>query len=107
MTGLFLNHLPLSSRVVLYGGLAGGSLAGIGPMDIIFKGKKLEGFNLNEWITNKSTEEFDRISFEIQDLIIQGTLKTKIQASYKLNEVTEGIRTYIKSMSDGKILLKP
>lgn len=107
MTGLFLNHLPSSSRVVLYGGLAGGTLVGIDPLDIIFKGKKLEGFNLNEWIASKSSEEFDQISQKIQDLIIQGKLKTNIQGSFKLDEVVEGIRTYIKSMSGGKILLKP
>jgi len=39
MTGLFLNILPSFSQIVLYGGLAGGSLLGIDPMEIIFKGK--------------------------------------------------------------------
>lgn len=107
MTGLFLNTLPPFSRVVLYGGLAGGSLAGIDPMDIIFKGKILEGFNLNEWISRKSKEEFETINHKIQDLIIRGKMKTQIQASFILDEVVNGMRTYIKSMSEGKVLFKP
>ncbi len=107
MTGLFLNHLPPFSRVVLYGGLAGGSLGGIDPMDIIFNGKILEGFNLNEWISNKSNEEFERINHKIQDLIITGKIKTQIQASFILDDVVNGMRSYIKSMSDGKVLFKP
>ena len=107
MTGLFLNTLPSFSKVVLYGGLAGGSLLGIDPMDIIFKGKKLEGFNLNQWIANKNMEELETINNKIQDLIITGKMKTEIQASFKLDDVVNGIRTYIKSMSSGKVLFKP
>jgi len=107
MTGLFLNTLPSFSRVVLYGSLAAGFLLGIDPMDIIFYGKKLEGFNLNEWITRKTRVEFETINNEIQDLIISGKMKTKIQTSFKLDDVVNGIRTYIKSMSEGKVLFKP
>jgi len=107
MTGLFMNSLPSSSSTILYGGLAGGSLSGIDPMEIIFKGKKLEGFNLNEWIANKTPEEFDKVNHKIQDLIINGKMKTEIQASFKLDDVVTGIRAYIKSMSSGKVLFKP
>jgi len=107
MTGLFLNTLPSFSQIILYGGLAGGSLLGIDPMDIIFHGKKLEGFNLNEWITRKTSVEFDTINNEIQDLIISGKMKTEIQGSFKLDDIVNGIRSYIKSMSSGKVLFKP
>lgn len=107
MTGLFINGLPSSSAIVLYGGLAGGSLNGIDPMEIIFKDKKLEGFNLNDWMAYKTKEEFDRVNQNIQDLIINGKVKTEIQASFKLKDVVTGIRTYIKSMSSGKVLFKP
>ena len=107
MTGLFIKSLPSSSSIILYGGLAGGSLSGIDPLEIIFKGKKLEGFNLNDWIANKTHEEFDKVNQKIQDLIIDGKVKTEIQATFKLDDVVTGIRTYIKSMSSGKVLFKP
>jgi len=107
MTGLLLTSLPSFSRIILYGGLAGSSSLGIDPMDIIFQGKKLEGFNLNEWIANKTSEEFDKISNEIQDLIISGKMKTELQGTYILDDFVNGIRSYIKSMSSGKILFRP
>lgn len=107
MTGLLLTGLPSFSRIILYGGLAGSSLLGIDPMDIILKGKKLEGFNLNEWIAGKNRKEFDTINNEIQDLIISSKMKTEIQGCFKLDDVVNGIRSYIKSMSSGKVLFKP
>jgi NADPH:quinone reductase len=106
-TGILLTALPLHSDVVLYGGLAGGFISGIEPFDIIFRDKRLYGFNLTEWKQTKSKQEFDNINKSIQDLMIAGKLRSKIQASFKLDDVVNGIRTYIKSMSDGKILFKP
>ncbi len=104
MTGILLNALPVKSEVVLYGGLAGVSVQELNPFNIIFQGKKLSGFNLTEWIENKGKEEFEKINHEIQDLIIEGKVKTEIQAIFKLDDVVEGVRTYIKSMSGGKVL---
>jgi NADPH:quinone reductase-like Zn-dependent oxidoreductase len=106
-TAILLEALPPHSEVILYGGLAGGLIAGIEPFDIIFRDKKLIGFNLAEWKANKSGEEFNSINNFLQDLIISGKLRTKIQASFKLDDVVMGIRTYIKSMSNGKVLFIP
>jgi NADPH:quinone reductase-like Zn-dependent oxidoreductase len=94
-------------RVVLYGGLSGKGISDIEPFDIIFKDKKLTGFNLNLWIGGKTKNEFEDISNEIQNLIIDGKIKTEIQGSYKLENIVDGIRAYIKSMSAGKVLFKP
>ena len=99
--------MPLHSDVVLYGGLAGGFISAIEPFDIIFRDKRIYGFNLTEWKQTKSKQEFDTINNSIQDLMIARKLRSKIQASFKLDDVINGIRTYIKSMSEGKILLKP
>ena len=106
-TSILLRAMPNSSTVVLYGGLSGKAISDIESFDIIFKDKKLAGFNLNLWIDNKAKEEFNAISSEIQNLIINGKMKTEIQGSYKLENVVDGIRAYIKSMSAGKVLFKP
>lgn len=107
ITGVLLQSLPDHSEVVLYGGLAGGMVHNIDPFDIIFRNKKLSGFNLADWKKLKCQVEFEDISRNIQEMIIEGKMKTKIQGVYKLTEVTEALRTYIKSMSAGKILFKP
>ena len=106
-TGLLLNTLPDHTSIVLYGGLAGGSISAIEPFDIIFRDKKLIGFNLTDWKSTKTKEEFQAINNYLQQLIIEGKIRTKIQAEFKLDDVINGIRTYIKSMSEGKILFKP
>ncbi len=107
MTGFLMTSLPSCSRLILYGGLSGSRLDGLDPVDIIFRGKKLQGFNLNEWIAGKTREEFRAVAGDIQDLIINGKMKTEIQGCFKLDDVVTGIRSYIKSMSSGKILFKP
>jgi NADPH:quinone reductase-like Zn-dependent oxidoreductase len=107
MTGTLLNSMPGGSEVVVYGGLSGKDITGISTMDVIFHNKKISGFNLNEWIANKSIKELQRIGNEIQDFIVNGDFKTEIQASFNFDEVKDGIRVYIKSMSKGKVLFKP
>jgi NADPH:quinone reductase-like Zn-dependent oxidoreductase len=106
-TGILLNALPFHSDAVLYGGLAGGFVSEIGPFDLIFRDKKLYGFNLTEWKSTRSKDELETIINNLQELIIDGKLQTKIQAIFKLDDAVNGIRTYIKSMSEGKILFKP
>jgi len=106
-TGLIINTLPTHSTIILYGGLAGGSVSAIDPFDIIFRNKKLIGFNLTDWKKTKSKEEFEIINDQLQNFVIEGKIRTKIQASFKLENAIEGLRTYIKSMSEGKVLFKP
>jgi NADPH:quinone reductase-like Zn-dependent oxidoreductase len=107
MTAALLHSLPDRSEVVLYGGLAGGTLNHLDPFDIIFRNRKLSGFNLADWKKLKCQVEFEDISRNIQEMMIEGKMKTKIQGVYKFGEVVDALRTYIKSMSAGKILFKP
>ncbi len=107
MTAAILQAMPTKSETVVYGGLSGKDISGINTLGIIFHNKKLSGFNLNEWIASKTISELQSISNEIQDIIISGAYQTTIQASFGLDEIVQGIRVYIKSMSDGKVLFKP
>jgi len=106
-TGVIMNALPENSTVVVLGGLSGKGISGIDPIEVIFKNKKVTGFNLNFWMLEKSVDEFERISNEIQDMIIREEIKTEIQGTCKLDDVVNGIRLYIKSMSKGKIIFQP
>ncbi len=106
-TGILLQAMPPRAKVVLYGGLAGGLIGGIEPFDIIFRDKKLIGFNLTDWKSAKSKADFEKITSQLQEWMIGGVLKSQIQAIFKLDEFVNGLRTYIKSMSAGKILFVP
>lgn len=107
ITGQIFNALPAHSRVFLYGGLEGKNIEGVKVMDLIFQNKHISGFNVNDWIANQSMEEFSEASDNIQNLIIDGTLKTRIQGVFEFGDVVAGLRQYIQSMSDGKIIFKP
>jgi len=107
MSGILLNIMPANAELILYGGLSGANLSGIISLEIIFKKKSLYGFNLNEWLEFKEHSEIQKISNQIQEIILAGEFKTEIQATFKLNEIINGIRTYIKSMSKGKVLFTP
>ncbi len=107
LTALLLNAMPPNSEVVIYGGLSGSHINGLKNLELIFKGKKLYGFNLKDWTRSLTQSEFERATNLVQEKIIKGEIRTNIQAVFKLTEAVEGIRTYIKSMSQGKILFTP
>lgn len=107
ITGLLMNSMPEDSELVLYGGLSGTELSHIDPMGIIFDRKMISGFNLIDWFDSLEDEEFEEVSDYLQDLFINGVFHTDIQASFGLNDIVKGIRTYISDMSEGKILIKP
>jgi NADPH:quinone reductase-like Zn-dependent oxidoreductase len=106
-SGPVFNLMPRDSSIYIYGALSGQPLENFDPMGIIFKNKAIYGFNLNDYIPSLKKEEFNRITNEIQDLFISGDFSTGIQSAFPLKEVVKAIRTYIKSMSSGKILLVP
>lgn len=105
--GSLLNALPNGGEVVVYGGLSGSAIAGIDPMGIIFRQKSIRGFNLNDFIAGLDRSEFNVITDDLQDKFIAGELKTEIQAVFSLDRVIDGVKTYIRNMSAGKVLFTP
>jgi len=106
LTGILLNAMPPKGKVILYGGLSGMAIGQIDPMGIIFKGKHLEGFNLRDGMAGVSREELLIESDHIQQLFIQGKLKTSIRGIFPIDDFYSGLRTYISNMSAGKVLIK-
>jgi NADPH:quinone reductase-like Zn-dependent oxidoreductase len=107
LAGKMLNAMPAGAKLVIYGALSGDLLAGIDPMDIIFHRKSITGFNLNEWMAGMSREKFTEITDAIQNMVIAGEIATTVQGTYQLNQLVQGLRAYIKSMSAGKIIFTP
>ncbi len=106
-SGQILNAMPEGSELVVYGGLSGEAPGGFDTIGFIFRNKIVSGFNLGDWITEIGKEEFQRLTGEVQDRFISGKFLTDIQGSFRLEDAVKGIRTYIKSMSSGKILFTP
>lgn len=106
--GSLFNILPEDSVLVLYGALAEGDIKGIEALGLIFNNKKIMGFNLNDWVANnKGGGTYEEKVDMVQDMIIEGKMKTPIANSFPLAETVTAMREYIKNMSVGKILIKP
>ncbi|HZK09130.1 MAG TPA: zinc-binding dehydrogenase [Bacteroidales bacterium] len=107
LSGKLFNAIGDNGEVIVYGGLSGQPLSGFDTLGAIFKSKTIRGFNLNGWISEKTSDEFEKVSETIQSLFTSGELATQIQASFPLDRFVDGIRQYISAMSSGKILLLP
>lgn len=107
LSGQMFNAMADDSELVVYGGLSGKTLSGIGLMGVIFKNKIISGFNLMDWKRELDVSEFEQVSNELQDKIINRDYKTEIQETVGLDQIVQGLKTYLGHMSGGKILVKP
>jgi len=106
-TGLLFSAMPPGSEVVVYGGLSGKPVSGIEILDVIFKEKKLSGFNLNNYLALAGKEELNQLSLNVKELFRTGVFNTRVQGQFKLSDFVKAIRQYLGNMSEGKILLIP
>lgn len=107
MSGLMINAMPDHSELIIYGGLSGKPVANVNTLDIIFRGKVIRGFNLGQWKNQVGQEKFQKVADELQQLIIQGALRTRIQGTFDLDQVQLALEQYIRNMSAGKVLFIP
>jgi NADPH:quinone reductase len=107
VSGIILNAMPPGSELLIYGGLSGKPVGMINPLDIIFKAKTVRGFNLGDWKTEVGEEHFQKVSDELQELLIERILFTRIQCTYPLEDAQHALEQYIRNMSSGKVLFQP
>lgn len=105
MTGRVLRAMPKGGRAIVYGAL---SMEGclVDPRGLIFEGKAVEGFWLSEWLKSQNVLSKLVMSRGVQSLL-QNELKTEVRARLPLEEAAEGLRSYEREMTGGKVLLVP
>lgn len=106
IAGMMFKAMPAGSDLVVYGALSGEPVRSLDAMDIIFKEKIVRGFNLNDWKEAIGEEKYLEISQRIQELVLNGTLETRIKVAYRLSDAQNALMTYIRDMSGGKVLLE-
>ena len=107
LSGQMFNAMPGDSELVVYGGLSGKRMSDINEMDLIFNNKIISGFNLMDWKEELEPEEFESVSDELQQLFIEDKLATVFQSTTHLEDIKDGLKSYIGNMSAGKLLIKP
>ncbi|MDP3462228.1 MAG: zinc-binding dehydrogenase [Bacteroidales bacterium] len=106
MTGQLVNCLPYDSEVVVYGGLSGKPVSGIDFMSLIFRNAMITGFNLNDWLVLNETGKKAEIGTMLTEMILSGDIQPRVQSEVDLADFMKGLRSYLSSMSAGKVLIR-
>ena len=108
LTGLLLAGMPAQSSVLIYGSLSLTPIADVNPKDLLFYGKRLEGFWMKNSPIFQPTEIREAMAFIIQDLKTGGALfKHKIAKQIKLEDCQASIDGYKKTATEGKTIFRP
>jgi len=96
--------MPNGARWVIYGKLdpTPPQMHDLGQL--IFMGKRIEGFWLTQWMREASAETLGRVVGEIQARFADGRWKTDVTAHIPLNEVMAKMPAALKQ-HDGKVII--
>ena len=98
--------MPNGARWVCYGKLSA-ELPELTQMgQLIFMGKRIEGFWLTRWMKDTPPADQMRAIVEVQARFTDGRWKTDISDRLALREVVSNLATALKK-SDGKVLITP
>ncbi|WP_164658954.1 alcohol dehydrogenase catalytic domain-containing protein [Tropicibacter sp. Alg240-R139] len=98
--------LPNRTRWVSYGKLDAElpSLSRMGQL--VFMGKKIEGFWLTNWMMTTPPADQMRVVSEVQARFADGRWKTDVSAHLTLRDVVSGLANALKK-TDGKVMITP
>jgi NADPH:quinone reductase len=105
LTGNLLSALHHGGRVVVYGGLSEQNCMA-SPYDLIFQGKKIEGFWVSDWLLGRNFFQQCRMAFTMQRLL-SSELQSEIRQRVALKDVPSAIKSYTQEMTKGKMLITP
>jgi NADPH:quinone reductase-like Zn-dependent oxidoreductase len=108
LSGQLLEAMPPKSTVFVYGSLSMSLIGSINPKDLLFEGKKLEGFWMKESAIFQPAKIGEAVKFIMEDLMTGGKLfKPIIAKQISLQECSEYINGYKKYATQGKTIFRP
>jgi len=110
MPGTLLTMLPPGSSVWVYGRLSDRPVGGIEPLDLIYRGKKLQGFMLINWILKGGVISALRRSMRTGD-IVRKYIGSVFASDFKDTSLSDLHRDYTALQASGstgtKMRLRP
>jgi trans-2-enoyl-CoA reductase len=100
------NCLSEGGVLVNYG-MMSGEPCQVSPASFVFRDVTLRGFWLAKWFQKASPEQRMAVFGEIAQLIASGKLKSRIQATYSIDQIKEAVGAAAAGERDGKILMVP
>ncbi|WP_282021258.1 zinc-binding dehydrogenase [Ruegeria faecimaris] len=98
--------MPKGARWVCYGKLSPELPKLTQTGQLIFMGKKIEGFWLTQWMTATPREDVVRVVAEVQARFADGRWKTDVSEKLTLKNVMSGLVDALQK-SDGKVIITP
>ncbi len=92
--------------VVNYG-LLSGEPCQLSGASLVFRDITLRGFWLAKWYRDASAERRGAVFAELGQMIAEGNLSARVQASYPIDEIKKAIAVAAAGGRDGKILIEP
>lgn len=103
MTGLLADAAPYGSTILMYSRLSEQD-SFIDARTALVKQLHLDGWFLPNWLAEKNLVQTLLLSREVQSLLASD-LKSPVHQRVPLSAAQEGLETYVREMSAGKILL--
>ena len=107
ITGQLVEALPDGGEVVVYGALSAQPCGAIDPMVLAFQHKSVRGFEIAGHLETIGLIGSFRLATAAQKLIVSGVASTQVRERVKLAEGPAKLADYVRSMSEGKVLLTP
>jgi NADPH:quinone reductase-like Zn-dependent oxidoreductase len=95
--------MPRYAEIVVYGGLSGNPLS-IDVLKLIFESKRISGFNLGDWIQQTGRQKMEEISDKLQQMFIDGILRTRIQKTITFDEIQQGLYNNLTKNVERKVI---
>ncbi|WP_037306873.1 alcohol dehydrogenase catalytic domain-containing protein [Ruegeria halocynthiae] len=98
--------MPKGARWVCYGKLSPELPKLTQPGQLIFMGKRIEGFWLTDWMTDTPPADQARVVGEVQARFADGQWKTDVSERLALKDVVANLASALQK-SDGKVIITP
>ncbi len=108
--GAGTDHLAMSLTeggvLVNYGAMSGEPCQ-VSPASFVFRNITLRGFWLSKWFIGTTPAQRIAVFGEVATLIATGKLKSRIQATYGIDQIKQAVAAAAAGERNGKILLVP
>ena len=105
MTRRLLHALPRGGKVTVYSALSF-QPPQVGPDQLIFEGKSVDGFWLGPYIMDKNLLQ-TMLMWRRAQKLLHTDLKSSIRRNVSLEEAPGAVEDYVSQMTSGKVLLRP
>ncbi len=103
LTNQVLKAMQQNSKIIVYSALSRQKIQ-VSPDQLIFKNKRVDGFWLGPWMSQKNLLKIMWLWRRVQQQIPH-ELQSTIRKTYPLQDVKGAVQEYTRQMTGGKILL--